>query len=122
MQASLLLGDQAPLFSARSTEGDFLFENFREKWLFLLFCHEAFDTIATTEIISLNRSIEFFSDYKCQPLIITSSSLFLTLHGFILFINRTVNKLIYPSLKTQLAKSLKLTKALITVEKIVFFS
>lgn len=76
MQASLLLGEQAPLFSARSTEGDFLFENFREKWLFLLFCHEAFDTIATTEIISLNRSIKFFSDYKCQPLIITSSSLF----------------------------------------------
>ncbi|WP_081473597.1 redoxin domain-containing protein [Acetobacter tropicalis] len=76
MQAPLCLGDQAPLFSARSTEGDFSLDNFPGHWLFLLFCHEAFDAIATTEIVSLSGNIGLFSKKKCQPLIITGSSLF----------------------------------------------
>ncbi|MFH7812432.1 MULTISPECIES: redoxin domain-containing protein [Acetobacter] len=70
------LGDQAPIFSARSTEMDCSLENFSNQWLFLLFCHNAFDTIATTEILSLKYNINLFSKKNCQPLIITGSSLF----------------------------------------------
>lgn len=90
MQPCLRLGDQAPIFSARSTEGDSPLESFSGQWLFLLFCHESFDTIATTEIISLKEYIRFFNEKKCQVLIITGSSLFSNL-AWIRFIYQEKN-------------------------------
>jgi peroxiredoxin 2/4 len=71
----LRLGDEAPLFQARSTFGPVSLEDYRGHWL-LFFSHPAdFTPVCTSEFVSLARAFEDFARLDCRLLALSIDSL-----------------------------------------------
>lgn len=73
---SLQIGDLAPNFQARTTQGNLSLSDFRGRWL-VLFSHPAdFTPVCTSEFIALARSKERFDALECALMAISVDSLF----------------------------------------------
>lgn len=73
--ASLRIGDRAPDFSARTTQGDLTLSDLRGQWV-LLFSHPAdFTPVCTSEFIALAKAADRFSALNCRLLGLSIDSL-----------------------------------------------
>jgi peroxiredoxin (alkyl hydroperoxide reductase subunit C) len=73
---ALRLGDEAPAFRARSTQGPVALDDFRGHWL-LLFSHPAdFTPVCTSEFIALARATDAFARLDCRLLALSIDSLY----------------------------------------------
>ena len=69
------IGDEAPDFRARTTQGDFTLSDLRGRWV-MLFAHPAdFTPVCTSEFIALARSEEEFREMNCVLLGLSVDSL-----------------------------------------------
>lgn len=72
----LRLGDVAPNFTARSTDGPVSLTDFRGKWL-IFFSHPAdFTPVCTSEFVALARAADRFAALDCALLGLSVDSLF----------------------------------------------
>jgi peroxiredoxin (alkyl hydroperoxide reductase subunit C) len=72
----LQLGDLAPNFSARSTQGPISLTDFRGQWL-ILFSHPAdFTPVCTSEFVSLARAADRFAALDCALIGLSVDSLY----------------------------------------------
>lgn len=76
MRQKLLIGDKAPVFCARSTEGDFCLENTQGRWILASFCPQSFTPVATSELLAQYKMKSIFNELKCSYFLVTGSSLF----------------------------------------------
>ncbi|MEO8618746.1 MAG: peroxiredoxin [Sphingomicrobium sp.] len=75
-QFCLRIGDLAPDFEARSTNGAIRLSDFRGQWL-VLFSHPAdFTPVCTTEFVALARARDEFDALGCQLMAISVDSLY----------------------------------------------
>ena len=73
---ALRLGDEAPAFRARSTQGPVALDDFRGHWL-LLFSHPAdFTPVCTSEFIAMARAADAFARLDCRLLALSIDSLY----------------------------------------------
>ena len=78
IQASrpLRIGEKAPLFRARSTQGDVSLDQYRGRWL-LFFSHPAdFTPVCTSEFVTLSRAAPRFEALGCALLGLSVDSLY----------------------------------------------
>lgn len=72
----LRIGDKAPVFRARTTQGDISLDQYLGKWL-IFFSHPAdFTPVCTTEFIAIARAAEAFSAMNCALLGLSVDSLY----------------------------------------------
>ncbi|MBU6449549.1 MAG: peroxiredoxin [Rhodospirillales bacterium] len=72
----LRIGDLAPDFVARTTQGEVKLSNFQRRWL-LFFSHPAdFTPVCTTEFVGIARAAERFAALDCALLGLSVDSLF----------------------------------------------
>lgn len=72
----LRIGDQAPSFRARTTQGDVSLDQFRGRWL-LFFSHPAdFTPVCTSEFIALAKAAPMFDAMDCALLGLSVDSLY----------------------------------------------
>lgn len=72
----LRIGDQAPPFRARTTQGDVSLDQFRGRWL-LFFSHPAdFTPVCTSEFIALAKASPMFEAMNCALLGLSVDSLY----------------------------------------------
>ncbi|EKM99946.1 MULTISPECIES: peroxiredoxin [Acidocella] len=72
----LRLGDPAPDFVARTTQGEVRLSGFRKRWL-LFFSHPAdFTPVCTTEFVGLAKAADRFAAMNCALLGLSVDSLF----------------------------------------------
>jgi peroxiredoxin (alkyl hydroperoxide reductase subunit C) len=72
----LRIGDQAPSFRARTTQGDVSLDQFRGRWL-LFFSHPAdFTPVCTSEFIALAKASPMFEAMDCALLGLSVDSLY----------------------------------------------
>lgn len=72
----LRIGDQAPPFRARTTQGDVSLDQFRGRWL-LFFSHPAdFTPVCTSEFIALAKASPMFEAMDCALLGLSVDSLY----------------------------------------------
>jgi peroxiredoxin (alkyl hydroperoxide reductase subunit C) len=72
----LRIGDQAPPFRARTTQGDVSLDQFRGRWL-LFFSHPAdFTPVCTSEFIALAKAAPMFEAMDCALLGLSVDSLY----------------------------------------------
>ncbi|RUP08627.1 peroxiredoxin [Hyphomicrobium sp.] len=72
----LRIGDLAPNFRARTTQGDVSFDQFRGKWL-VFFSHPAdFTPVCTSEFVALAKAAPRFAEMDCALLGLSVDSLF----------------------------------------------
>ena len=72
----LRLGQQAPDFTARSTQGVVRLSDFRGRWL-VLFSHPAdFTPVCTSEFVAIARAAEAFDALGCVLMALSVDSLF----------------------------------------------
>lgn len=72
----LRIGDMAPDFAARTTQGEVKLSGYRGRWL-LFFSHPAdFTPVCTTEFVGLARAAEKFAALNCALLGLSVDSLF----------------------------------------------
>ncbi|MGG6429855.1 peroxiredoxin [Acetobacter ghanensis] len=65
LSASLKIGDAAPDFTARTTQGDFTLSSLRGRWV-ILFSHPAdFTPVCTSEFIAIARAAPQFEAMDC---------------------------------------------------------
>ena len=75
-QFCLRIGDLAPDFEARSTNGAIRLSDFRGQWL-VLFSHPAdFTPVCTTEFVALARARDEFDALGCQLMAVSVDSLY----------------------------------------------
>lgn len=73
---ALRIGDTAPDFSARTTQGDISLSQYLGKWL-IFFSHPAdFTPVCTTEFVSLAKAADRFAALDCALLGLSVDSLF----------------------------------------------
>ncbi|OON39809.1 peroxiredoxin [Izhakiella australiensis] len=73
---SPFLYDEAPDFSARSTQGDINLSDFRGRWV-LLFSHPAdFTPVCTSELVAFARNAGRFEALNCQLLALSVDGLY----------------------------------------------
>ncbi|WP_368488641.1 peroxiredoxin [Clostridium sp. BJN0013] len=72
-----LIGDYAPEFKAKTTQGDIIFpEDFKGKWV-ILFSHPAdFTPVCTTEFMTLSTMIKEFKDLNTELIGLSVDSLY----------------------------------------------
>ena len=72
-----LIGDQAPSFKAKTTQGEINFpEDFKEKWI-ILFSHPAdFTPVCTTEFMTFASMVDEFKDLNTQLIGLSIDSLY----------------------------------------------
>lgn len=74
--AGLRIGDAAPDFEARSTNGPVRLSAFRGRWL-VLFSHPAdFTPVCTTEFVALAKEAKAFEERDCALMALSVDSLF----------------------------------------------
>nr|WP_295740397.1 peroxiredoxin [uncultured Acidocella sp.] len=72
----LRLGEEAPDFVARTTQGEVRLSGFRKRWL-LFFSHPAdFTPVCTTEFVALAKAADRFAALNCALLGLSVDSLF----------------------------------------------
>ena len=72
----LKIGDKAPLFRARSTQGEISLEQYRGRWL-VFFSHPAdFTPVCTSEFLALARLADKFEAMDCALLGLSVDSLY----------------------------------------------
>lgn len=72
----LQIGDLAPDFQARTTNGQLSLSDYRGRWV-LLFSHPAdFTPVCTSEFVALSRASERFKTLNCELLAISVDSLY----------------------------------------------
>jgi len=72
----LRIGDSAPEFRARTTQGDCALSDYRGRWL-VFFSHPAdFTPVCTTEFVALAKAADRFSALDCALLGLSVDSLF----------------------------------------------
>ncbi|MCP1233472.1 peroxiredoxin [Acetobacter fabarum] len=65
LSSSLKIGDAAPDFTARTTQGDFTLSSLRGRWV-ILFSHPAdFTPVCTSEFIAMARAVPQFEAMDC---------------------------------------------------------
>ncbi len=70
------IGDPAPVFSARTTQGDISLDQYRGRWL-VFFSHPAnFTPVCTSEFIALARMAPKFEEIDCALLGLSVDSLY----------------------------------------------
>ncbi|MGQ3230300.1 MAG: redoxin domain-containing protein, partial [Blastomonas fulva] len=70
------IGDLAPDFTARTTQGEKALRDYRGQWL-LFFSHPAdFTPVCTTEFIGIERAADQFRDMNCALLGLSVDSLY----------------------------------------------
>lgn len=75
VEASLRIGDSAPLFRARSTFGAANLQQFRGRWL-VFFSHPAdFTPVCTSEFVAFARAAPLFERLDCDLLALSVDSL-----------------------------------------------
>lgn len=76
MAHSLQIGDAAPNFQARSTQGNISLSDFRGKWL-VLFSHPAdFTPVCTSEFVALAKAKDRFDAIGCALIAVSVDSLY----------------------------------------------
>lgn len=74
--APLRIGDRAPRFVARSTQGPIDLDDYRGSWL-ILFSHPAdFTPVCTSEVVALARAAPQFAELGCRLLGLSVDSLY----------------------------------------------
>ncbi|MGN6279444.1 MAG: peroxiredoxin [Sphingomonas sp.] len=74
--SALRLGDEAPNFSARSTQGPITLSDFRGRWL-VLFSHPAdFTPVCTSEFVALVKAADEFAALDCALMALSVDSLY----------------------------------------------
>ena len=72
----VLIGSQAPIFTARTTMGNRSLEDYRGRWL-VFFSHPAdFTPVCTSEFIAFSKAAEEFQALGCDLLALSVDSLF----------------------------------------------
>ena len=72
----LRIGDQAPNFTARTTQGEKSLESYRGRWL-IFFSHPAdFTPVCTSEFIALAKAVDQFEELDCALLGLSVDSLY----------------------------------------------
>ena len=71
-----LVGDKAPVFSARSTNGEIALDQFRGKWVLLFFHPADFTPVCTTEFIRLAQRKSEFDALNTQLVGISVDSIY----------------------------------------------
>ena len=72
----LRIGEKAPLFRARSTQGDVSLDQYRGRWL-VFFSHPAdFTPVCTSEFVTLSRAAARFEALGCALLGLSVDSLY----------------------------------------------
>ena len=72
----LRIGEKAPLFRARSTQGDLSLDQYRGRWL-MFFSHPAdFTPVCTSEFVALSRAAPRFEAMGCALLGLSVDSLY----------------------------------------------
>lgn len=75
LPASLVIGDKAPLFVARTTMGDRNLSDYRGRWL-VFFSHPAdFTPVCTSEFVAFSRAFDDFGRLGCELLGMSVDSL-----------------------------------------------
>lgn len=74
--APVVIGSQAPVFTARTTMGNRSLEDYRGRWL-VFFSHPAdFTPVCTSEFIAFSKAAEEFQALGCDLLALSVDSLF----------------------------------------------
>jgi len=71
-----LIGDAAPLFTARSTRGELALESYRGRWVLFLSHPADFTPVCTSEFIAIARRADAFSEIGCELLALSVDSLY----------------------------------------------
>ena len=73
---SLRIGDRAPVFRARTTQGDISLDKYQGRWL-VLFSHPAdFTPVCTSEFIAFAHAADAFENLNCALLGLSVDSLY----------------------------------------------
>ncbi|HQT63728.1 MAG: peroxiredoxin [Acidocella sp. 20-57-95] len=76
LQRPLRIGDKAPVFRARTTQGDISLDQFAGRWL-LFFSHPAdFTPVCTSEFMAIARAADKFAALNCALLGLSVDSLY----------------------------------------------
>lgn len=73
---ALRLGDEAPDFTARSTQGEVSLSQFRGRWLILVSHPADFTPVCTSEFVALARARDRFEAAGCDLMALSVDSLF----------------------------------------------
>lgn len=72
----LLIGDPAPLFTARTTMGERSLESYRGRWLLFLSHPADFTPVCTSEFVAFSRLYPQFQAQECDILALSVDSLY----------------------------------------------
>ena len=72
----LRIGDKAPVFHARSTQGSISLSDYRHRWV-MLFSHPAdFTPVCTSEFVALAKAADRLDALDCVPIAVSVDSVF----------------------------------------------
>lgn len=70
------IGEPAPAFTARTTQGIISLDDYRGRWLLLLSHPADFTPVCTSEFVALQRNMAAFEDRGCSLVALSSDSVF----------------------------------------------
>jgi len=96
VSGALRIGEMAPNFSARSSQGEISFSDYRGKWVVLVSHPGDFTPVCTSEFVAIAEKIGEFEGRDCEVIALSVDSLFSHLAWIRAIFEQTGTKIEFP--------------------------
>ncbi len=96
VSGALRIGEMAPNFSARSSQGEISLSDYRGKWVMLVSHPGDFTPVCTSEFVALAKRVGDFEARDCEVIALSVDSLFSHLAWIRAIFERTGTKIEFP--------------------------